>query len=73
MTLIATINKVDKEKEHQRLRKKAIGTVNFTMRVPKDIHKKLKPKLATDGITFKDLIMCAVDLYFKGKLPRDTL
>jgi hypothetical protein len=66
MALIITTNKQDKEKEYERLRKKNIGTVNYTMRVPKDIHQALREKLVKDRITFKDLIMKTVDKYLKS-------
>lgn len=66
MALIVTTAKQEKQKEYEKLRKKNIGTVNFTMRVPKDIHIKLKRKLVLDGMTFKDLIMRRVDEYLKS-------
>lgn len=57
--------KEEKEKEYQKLKKKNMDYETFTMKIPSHIRQRLRVKLVAKKMTFKDLIMSAVEKFLE--------
>ena len=68
MALIVTTTKYDKDKEREKLQRRIDNTnlINYSIRIPKHIHLKLKQKLAAEDKVLKDIVMKVIMDYIEG-------
>ena len=59
----------DKETQHEKLTKNIENTVQYPLRIPKSMYKRLKIQLANDEMRLRDLLLQMIEEY----LNKETL
>lgn len=67
MAFIESGKSFDKEQNHKKMkdRMENMDTVQYPLRIPKHLYKKLKVKAAQDGVTLRSVLMKAIEDYIE--------
>lgn len=69
MAFIESGKTPNKDENYIKMKKRMenMDSSNYVLRMPSDIHKKLKIKTAQEGITIKSILLDALDKYLEKK------
>jgi len=67
MALIDSGKEFDKEKNHEKLKKRMENMTNiqYTLRIPKAMYKEIKHQLVQDEKTLREVLLEALKVYIK--------
>ncbi len=67
MAFIESGKTFDKEEHHDKMKKRMdnIDCKQYPLRIPSNLHKKLKIKLARDGVTLRSILIPVLEEYIK--------
>lgn len=67
MAFIESGKTFDKDAHHDKMKERMtnMDSVQYPLRIPSNIYKKLKVKAAQEGVTIKSVLMAALEDYLK--------